>query len=469
MRPARIASILVLGGWYPAQNRAAASAIVALTLAATLAVPASATATTFTVTTTADTGPGSFRQALLDANANPGADEIVFALPSQAHIYLYSPLPQIEGSSLTITGPGASNLLIIKWQNAGAFRVLDIGPLAPAVTISGVALQGGRSPLGAGINIVGASGQTVTILDSVIQANFATAGSTTRGGGIAVGSGTALTIRRSLLYVNSSGTGGAIYLAGDNPLVVEDSTLSGNSGYNDFGGGLYQSGTAPVTIRGSTINGNTALSSVGQGGGLFFSGGAGALPVITIENSTLSGNGAGQDGGGIALSTATGTLTITHSTIAVNIANGTAAGRGGGGLFIPVSATFTPTLRNTIVDGNTNANGPDILAPGPGGVNVNYSAIGSHTGWTPSATSGDNLPFGTNLMLEPLADNGGPTQTHHLGPNSPPVNAGDPAFVPPPDFDQRGPGFPRVVGGVIDIGSVERDPVPVELQDFTVQ
>src|SRR5438067_10009320 len=34
----------------------------------------------FTVTTTADAGPGSLRQAILDANANPGLDTIAFAI-----------------------------------------------------------------------------------------------------------------------------------------------------------------------------------------------------------------------------------------------------------------------------------------------------------------------------------------------------------------------------------------------------
>jgi len=62
-----------------------------------------------------------------------------------------------------------------------------------------------------------------------------------------------------------------------------------------------------------------------------------------------------------------------------------------------------------------------------------------------------------------------PTQTHEPGPNAPPVNAGDPAFMPPPSFDQRGTGFARVIGGRIDIGAVERDPVPVELQELGVE
>ena len=35
----------------------------------------------FTVTTTADSGPGSLRQAILNANANPGMDDITFDIP----------------------------------------------------------------------------------------------------------------------------------------------------------------------------------------------------------------------------------------------------------------------------------------------------------------------------------------------------------------------------------------------------
>ena len=41
-------------------------------------------AATFTVTNTADSGAGSLRQAILDANANPGADTIAFDIPGAA-------------------------------------------------------------------------------------------------------------------------------------------------------------------------------------------------------------------------------------------------------------------------------------------------------------------------------------------------------------------------------------------------
>src|SRR5437660_11089884 len=58
-------------------------------------------------------------------------------------------------------------------------------------------------------------------------------------------------------------------------------------------------------------------------------------------------------------------------------------------------------------------------------------------------------------MLGPLQDNGGSTFTHALLPGSPAINAGDPAFTPPPFFDQRGLGFDRIVNGRLDIGSFE--------------
>jgi hypothetical protein len=61
-------------------------------------------------------------------------------------------------------------------------------------------------------------------------------------------------------------------------------------------------------------------------------------------------------------------------------------------------------------------------------------------------------------MLGPLQDNGGSTFTHALLTGSPAINAGDPNFAPPPLFDQRGFGYPRVIGERVDIGSFELQP-----------
>src|SRR5436309_2189683 len=67
-------------------------------------------------------------------------------------------------------------------------------------------------------------------------------------------------------------------------------------------------------------------------------------------------------------------------------------------------------------------------------------------------------------LLGPLQDNGGSTFTHELLSGSLAINAGDPNFTPPPFFDQRGPGFDRVVNGRIDIGSFEVQTQTVAIQ-----
>jgi hypothetical protein len=69
--------------------------------------------------------------------------------------------------------------------------------------------------------------------------------------------------------------------------------------------------------------------------------------------------------------------------------------------------------------------------------------------------TGDSVNTDPKLDPNGLQDNGGPTATIALQPGSPAIDAGDPNFTPPPSYDQRGPGFPRVVNGRIDIGAFE--------------
>ncbi len=79
-------------------------------------------AKTFTVTTTSDSGAGSLRQAILDTNDIPGADNINFNIPSSGvrTIFPRSELPQIT-DTVTIDGycqPGASTNTLAKGTNA---------------------------------------------------------------------------------------------------------------------------------------------------------------------------------------------------------------------------------------------------------------------------------------------------------------------------------------------------------------
>ena len=79
-------------------------------------------------------------------------------------------------------------------------------------------------------------------------------------------------------------------------------------------------------------------------------------------------------------------------------------------------------------------------------------------------TRAGDQQFVTNPMLGPLADNGGPTKTHALLVGSSAIDAGNPAALAGaggvPFYDQRGPPIGRVSGGRIDIGAVERQPIP---------
>jgi hypothetical protein len=104
------------------------------------------------------------------------------------------------------------------------------------------------------------------------------------------------------------------------------------------------------------------------------------------------------------------------------------------------------------VAGNVAPLSPDII----GTFQLRYDLV-QVTGTATISDAGGNL-FGLDPLLGPLADNGGPTHTHLPANNSPVVNAGDPAFAPPPATDQRG--RLRVMDGRIDIGSVE---IPGEL------
>src|SRR6516165_5160055 len=66
---------------------------------------------TFTVKNLSDSGLGSFRQAILDANSHPGPDTIQFDAGGTGTILLLSGPPTIT-DSVTIAGPGANPLTI---------------------------------------------------------------------------------------------------------------------------------------------------------------------------------------------------------------------------------------------------------------------------------------------------------------------------------------------------------------------
>jgi hypothetical protein len=309
---------------------------------------------------------------------------------------------------------------------------------------------------------------TLTILNSTVTGNFASAG-----GGIyndADNSGTAtLSLMNSTVKSNTAafngfptggGAGGGIYNSNGTVMISNSVVTNNHAGVPDpyalgDGGGILNEGM--LTITNSTISGNQAYSS---GGGMESAG------SLTITSSTVSGNGAigGHDGqpwghgGGIS-----GNVTFTNSTLSGNYASLSGGGIDGGGAI--TNSTLSDNYSGGISVSGTLEIGNTILKAGASGPNIsnNVGTVVSH-GYNLSSDDGGGYLTGpgdqinTNPMLGPLQDNGGLTFTHALSPGSPAINAGDPNFTPPPLYDQRGSPFVRVFNGRVDIGSFEVQP-----------
>src|SRR5688500_9939341 len=115
----------------------------------------------FAVTTTDDAGPGSLRQAMLDANANPQGDVIAFSVPAGSTIRPLSPLPPLTGMTLFRAGTTAPTVEI---DGSAA------GPTADGL-VFGAGATGSRID-GLAINRFGASG-IVTAAPASPTAGFA--------------------------------------------------------------------------------------------------------------------------------------------------------------------------------------------------------------------------------------------------------------------------------------------------------
>lgn len=344
----------------------------------------------FVVVNTNDSGAGSLRQAIGNANANPGNDTITFTVSGT--ITVASTLPYIVGGMGTLTIDGSGQSITISRYDSLQLLVVNGGAnlallnLTISNTIRGDTFPGASVPYSGGV--VDNNG-TLTITNSTLTGNNA------------IFSGGAVN--------NNHGT-----------LNITNSTISGNSAM--YGGGVWNSG-GTVTISNSTFSFNNALGASGGGG---VDNGNGTL---TITNSTFSDN-AGIGAG--AVKHDNGPLTITNSTFSDNV------GIGGG----VNNISGTAILRNTIVANNAGGNCRGTISDG-----------GNNLRWPSSDTSCVGT-FG-DPKLAALANNGGPTQTMALQSASAAIDAGYPFFTPPPDYDQRGPGYPRVLNGRIDIGAYE--------------
>lgn len=188
---------------------------------------APALAATYTVTNTSDSGPGSLRQAMLDARATGADDEIVFAPATNGTpIVLASPLPNLQasGGGLTVTGNGAAQTVI---SGDGQYRILTTEAQDPIrLTLQALTLRGGSvgsGERGGAVRFVGTGSSSLTIDSVEFTDNRASIGG-------ALASSAPVVIRNSTFQGNyAAGFATAMFI--DNTSVqAENVTVSGNDG-----------------------------------------------------------------------------------------------------------------------------------------------------------------------------------------------------------------------------------------------
>ncbi len=227
--------------------------------------------TTYVVTNTNDSGVGSLRQAIIDANNDPGVETIIFD-PTGIFGDAIPDIITLTSGELNVTeeviiqGTGADKLTI---SGNNASRVFTA--TAP-LSIDGLKITGGNAAVGGG-GIFSTS--SVSVSNSTISGNKAVA----NGGGI-------------------------LSLS----LTVSNSTISGNTSLAN-GGGIF---STDATFTNSTISGNTAIAA---GGGI-------SSTNLTVNNSTIANNTA-DTGGGIFGTNATlsNTIVATNSASLLNLGN----------------------------------------------------------------------------------------------------------------------------------------------------
>jgi hypothetical protein len=287
------------------------------------------------------------------------------------------------------------------------------------------------------------------------------------GGGICNSGSAALTqciIKNNKNF--SAGSGGGILNKGNVNLM--DCTINNNAAGDSYsydlfefspggdGGGICNLGTLILTR--CTVNSNTTgkgpdayCEYSGYGGGIFHMGEKAILTNCTISNNKTADGGMGIGGSGGGIYHRGVEVTLINCTICNNStgegSDGLFFGWGGNGGGIGIDKNSVIYIKNSIIANNrtsTKEKGPDCW----GEINsLGYNLIEDINGCNITGNLTGNI-LGVDPMLEPLADNGGCTQTHALMPESPVIDAGDSTGI---SEDQRGYTRPVNITGTSNV------------------
>lgn len=415
-------------------------------LATACCLTPTAYAATRTITNCNDSGPGSLRDTI--ATALDG-DTVDASLCTEIIISTQIAIPQ---DNLEIVGGPNRRPFVSASLRSRILRHFGTGTLR----LRSIYLTSGRHRANVGAGGCLYSSGHVEMVDAIVgYCEAVGVEGTAFGGGIHANS---LSAVRSFVWANdamgSDTDGGGISTVGRVTLL--NSEVTGNTARN--GGAISTLGGATITY--STILGNTATNNAGVQ--------ALGSDSVTVNKSLIARNWAEAGCGGLCVY-GSGRTTILNTTISGNRARYLAAGQ------LSTEATISNSTVAFNVDESSNQCTGAIrarhlrLESTIAASNVcraaqpNYDIGGSSAaGYT--LTGSNNLireskipvppdTISANPMLQSLLDNGGPTQTHALLRSSPALDRGNNNAGQ--QYDQRGPGFPRILGPGADIGAHE--------------
>ncbi len=442
-----------------------------LALVVVLSASTLADAATYTVSNLADSGSGSLRAAVIAANANPGADSIVFQPGLNGSIQLATAMSISD--PVTLFGPGPGLLTLRAAPNQRIFSLERPGLPRGNSVIAGLTLANGQAAEGGAILV---TDENLTLRNVILRENRAV----NRGGAIrmdrgdltledvdfdgneAVGStsssdnggalyfnGGNLVMKRGLIKNNRALYGGALYITGVDARI-EDSLFMNNAARHTAGAIHAGSQAPPLHITRSAFVGNTCNEAIGAA--IHYSGStsAGATAAV-IENTTFSGNSTPHSGGRGILALLAGRMQLRNSTLANNrTATGTTASTTDGGA-VWVGSNATLDIESTLFSQNSHGNSapPRWIDLSPSSaptrtINLAHSLL--HSSPASGVINGSNTDnqFDIDAQLGPLVVEGqGFVPVHPIPATSAAIDRGsNPANL---GTDQRGVGYPRAV------------------------
>lgn len=455
-----------------------------------LFAPSAAMAATFNPATSAE-----LQTALNDAAAS-AEDDVINLQPGTTYstndngnaTFTYA---STNDGSLTLSGAGMGSSILDGNSARQALNVGSSGTLAN-IQVSGLTVQNGAAGFAGGLQI-SAIGGAISLIDCEIKNS---AGSFAGGAQLQNNGGGNITVRGNLITGNTGGFSNGIQVQNndDGTILFENNVILDNNGDNGaFGGGaqLQNNGNGDVTVRDNDISGNAGdvatgiqVQNNGQGA-VFFEANTvadnvnpassnGAIQIqhngqgqLQIVNNLIFGNSGGSTGGGLSVYDSAATASIINNTVYGNSVDGS-AGVGGGIRIFADPAAGEINLFNNIVFSNTAAtdSGADLLVS----FDPVATAVQLFNNDFSQACFGLAAPFncdpatvvgvtqGNNIDADPLFVDAA-SGNFQLSAGSPAIDSGDLNAPGLPAQDLAG--NPRVVGGQVDMGAFEAQPVLV--------